>query len=398
LLGLALLAGPVGKCAQFPLHLWLDEAMEGPLPASILRNALVVATGAWVLIKLQPVLALSPVVVGAMFLIGGLSAVGGTLIALTQTDIKRTLSYLVSAYMGVVFVAVGAGATDAALLLLLTYAVSMALLVMAAGVVAWNCITQDITQLGGLWSRRPAAGIAFLTGAVGLVALPPFGGFWPMAQLVAYLWESTPWLGSLVVVVNGLSAFSLGRVFALVFLGRTTQMTERSPEVHWPMVVPMLLLFGFAVHLPIVLGVLSLLPGGAQIAHPAVAVLVLTGAFGCYAGAKWRPVALPWPRVQALLYHDFYTAELYRRSVVAAVDGFSRVVHAADRHLFDGLVNLVGVATLLGGESLKYSTNGRTQFYALTILLGLVVLGLAVALTVPSTVPVTGKLSLAPIR
>ncbi|MFS8859090.1 NAD(P)H-quinone oxidoreductase subunit F, partial [Synechococcus sp. H60.1] len=95
LAGLGLLAGPVGKCAQFPLHLWLDEAMEGPIPASILRNSVVVGTGAWVLIRLQPLYALSPTVLRVMLVIGGLTAVGGAFVALAQIDAKRALSYLV---------------------------------------------------------------------------------------------------------------------------------------------------------------------------------------------------------------------------------------------------------------------------------------------------------------
>ncbi|MEQ8956945.1 MAG: proton-conducting transporter membrane subunit, partial [Coleofasciculus sp. C2-GNP5-27] len=154
LVGLALLAGPMGKCAQVPLHLWLDEAMEGPIPSTILRNAVVVCTGAWVLIKLQPVIAISPVAISATILIGAVTAVGGTMVAIAQVDIKRTLSYLVSAYLGLVFIAVGTGQIQTALLLLLTYAAAMGLLVMSTGTVIWNSITQDVTQLGGLWAKR----------------------------------------------------------------------------------------------------------------------------------------------------------------------------------------------------------------------------------------------------
>ncbi len=98
LIGLAMIAGPIGKCAQVPLHLWLDEAMEGPNPASILRNSIVVACGAFVLIKLEPILALSPVVEDVLIGIGCVTAVGGALVALAQLDIKRTFSYSTSSY------------------------------------------------------------------------------------------------------------------------------------------------------------------------------------------------------------------------------------------------------------------------------------------------------------
>ncbi|MFM6308998.1 MAG: proton-conducting transporter membrane subunit, partial [Dolichospermum sp.] len=138
---LGLIAGPMGKCAQFPLHLWLDEAMEGPVPSTILRNSVVVASGAWVLIKLQPIFSLSPVAASVMVTIGTVTAIGGALIAIAQIDIKRCLSYSVSVYMGLVFIAVGTQQNEAALLLVLTHALSSALLVMSSGGIVWNSVT-----------------------------------------------------------------------------------------------------------------------------------------------------------------------------------------------------------------------------------------------------------------
>jgi len=113
-LGLSLIAGPTGKCAQFPLNLWLDEAMEGPNPAGILRNSIVVSAGAYVLIKLQPVFTLSPVASDALILIGTVTSIGTSLIAVAQIDIKRALCHSTSAYLGLVFVAVGLGHVDIA--------------------------------------------------------------------------------------------------------------------------------------------------------------------------------------------------------------------------------------------------------------------------------------------
>jgi len=185
---LGLIAGPMGKCAQFPLHLWLDEAMEGPIPSTILRSSVVVASGAWVLIKLQPVFSLSPVAASVMVAIGTVTAIGGALIAIAQIDIKRCLSYSVSVYMGLVFIAVGTRQNEAALLLVLTHAVSAALLVMSTGGIVWNSVTQDVTQLGGLWSRRPISGLAFIVGTLGLIGFPPLGSFWALFKLADGLW------------------------------------------------------------------------------------------------------------------------------------------------------------------------------------------------------------------
>jgi len=380
LLGLALMAGPVGKCAQFPLHLWLDEAMEGPIPSTILRNSLVVAVGAWVLVKLYPILALSPVTLATIVAVGAITAVGGSLVAIAQIDIKRTLSYLVSAYMGLVFIAVGAGQLEAALLLVLTHAVSMALLVMSVGAVIWNSVTQDLSQYGGLWSRRPASGLAFLVGIGGLIALPPLGNFWAFLELADGLWETQPWLIGLLLFVNGLVAFGLGRVFGLVFSGTPKPMTERSPEVSWQMVLPMMLLLGFTLHLPLLLQYWSLLPAWKDIDLILALLLTLSSSLA-YLGWRFRPIQLPWQPLQDLLANDFYTAQAYRLSIVAGVSSISRITAFVDHYLVDGLVNLVSQISVVGGEALKYSTSGRIQFYMLTALLGVVVMGAILLMT-----------------
>ncbi len=378
LIGLALIAGPMGKCAQFPLHLWLDEAMEGPIPASILRNSVVVATGAWVLVKLEPVLALSPLAMNACIFIGGVTAVGGAMIAIAQIDVKRALSYLVSAYMGVVFIAVGVGETKAALMLVLTHAVAMALLLMPVGGVIWNCITQDQRQYGGLWARRPMSGLSFLVGLAGLVALPPFGTFWSMLELADGLWNTHPWLVGLLLVVNILTAFGLTRVFSLIWGNEPKPMTARSPEVFWPMTLPMMILMGFTLHLPLVMQATGLLPSWAEINQDVALLLFWSSVFGIGLGgvvylnqAIAKPVQLPWKGVQDLLAYDFYTRDLYRSSVVLAVDVVSRITSWLDKYLVDGLINLVGTATAASGQSLRYSTTGKSQFYMLTILLGI---------------------------
>ena len=383
LIGLALIAGPMGKCAQFPLHLWLDEAMEGPVPASILRNSVVVATGAWILVKLEPVLSLSPVVQSTMIVIGSISAIGGSLIALAQIDIKRAFSYLATAYMGIVFIAVGTQQTEAALLIVLTHALSMALMMMSSGAIVWNSITQDLTQLGGLWSRRPVSGSALVVATLGLIALPPFGSFWSMLKLADGLENSGhPWLIAVLLITNALTAFGLTRAFSLVFGGKPKQMSERSPEVHWPMALPMIILSAFTLHLPLILQSLSLLPSWADINTNMALLLIWSSIFGASLSAViylgnyiQKPVQFPIKALQDLVAYDFYTPNLYRNSIVFSVAAVSQLTSWIDRYLVDGVVNLFGLATLLSGQSLKYSTSGQSQFYALTILVGVTVLG-----------------------
>ncbi|PLZ88359.1 NAD(P)H-quinone oxidoreductase subunit F [Fischerella muscicola CCMEE 5323] len=384
LVGLALIAGPMGKCAQFPLHLWLDEAMEGPIPSTILRNSVVVASGAWVLIKLQPVFNLSPIVSSAMIGIGAITAVGASLIAIAQVDIKRCLSYSVSAYLGLVFIAVGTQQDEAALLLVLTHALSAALLVMSTGAVVWNSITQNVTLLGGLWSRRPVSGLAYVVGILGLIGFPPLGSFWALLKLADGLWTTKPWLIGVVIAVNALTAFSLTREFCLVFGGKPKQMSERSPEVGWQMVLPMIILMSFTLHLPLILQSLSLLPSWAELNKDVALLLIWSSIFGCsisgviYLGNVPKPIRLPWKGLQDLIAYDFYTPKLYRMSIVLSVDLISKLADIVDRFVVDGIVNLVGLASIGGGESLKYSTSGQTQFYAFTVLLGVGVLGIFV--------------------
>jgi len=384
LVGLALIAGPMGKCAQFPLHLWLDEAMEGPVPSTILRNSVVVASGAWVLIKLQPVFSLSPIVSSAMVGIGAITAVGASLIAIAQVDVKRCLSYSVSAYLGLVFIAVGTQQDEAALLLVLTHAFSAALLVMSTGAVVWNSITQNVTLLGGLWSRRPVSGLAYIVGILGLIGFPPLGSFWALLKLADGLWTTKPWLVAVVIAVNALTAFSLTREFSLIFGGKPKQMSERSPEVGWQMVLPMMILMSFTLHLPLILQSLSLLPSWAELNKDVALLLIWSSIFGCsisaviYLGNVPKPIRLPWKGLQDLIAYDFYTPKLYRMSIVLSVDLISKLADIVDRFVVDGIVNLVGLASIGGGESLKYSTSGQTQFYAFTVLLGVGVLGIFV--------------------
>ncbi|MCL6753955.1 NAD(P)H-quinone oxidoreductase subunit F, partial [Nostoc sp. CCCryo 231-06] len=385
LVGLALIAGPMGKCAQFPLHLWLDEAMEGPVPSTILRNSVVVASGAWVLIKLQPVLTISPIVSSAMVTIGVVTALGASLIAIAQIDLKRCQSYSVSAYMGLVFIAVGVQQYETALLLVLTHAISAALLIMSTGGIIWNSITQDVTQLGGLWTRRPISAIAFIVGTLGLIGFPPLGSFWALVKLADGLWETQPWLVGVIIAVNALTAVSLTREFGLIFGGKATQMSQRSPEAHWPMILPMMILLGVSLHLPLVLQSLSLLPNWATLNKDVALLLIWSSIFGCsitgviYLGNIPKPIRLPWQGLQDLFAYDFYTPKLYKITIIFGVAKISQLADMIDRLVVDGIVNFVGLFSLLGGEGLKYSTSGQTQFYALTVLLGVGVLGMWVA-------------------
>lgn len=378
LLGLALLAGPVGKCAQFPLNLWLDEAMEGPNPASILRNSVVVACGAYVLINLQPVLALSHTVLTVLMVLGGMTAVGASLVSIAQIDIKRTLSHSTSAYLGLVFLAVGMQQDELALLFLLVHGVAKALLFMSIGSVIMTTSTQDVTEMGGLASRMPATAAAFVVGGLALVGLLPLGGFWAMLQWADAIWSASPWLVGILVLVNGLTTFNLVRVFGLVFWGDSKPKTRRAPEVPWLMAVPMVTLTLFNLFVPALLLQWNLLPNWERLNWSVMALLICSGLVGAGSGGWFylrsrssRPADLIWTSAREFLAYDFCIDRLYKLSVVLGVVQGSRLTAWFDRYIVDGLVNLVGVASLFSGESLKYTISGQSRTYLLTLFLGL---------------------------
>ena len=381
---LALVAGPMGKCAQIPLHLWLDEAMESPLPSTVLRNSVVVIGGAWVLLRLEPLIALSPLVQGVLVVVGGTTALVASLIALGQIDVKRALSFLVSSWLGLLFVAVGLGGIGVADHLLLVYPLPMALMLMSIGTIVISNVTQDLTQLGGLWSRRPLMGIAFLAGAAGLMGLPPFGGFAALRELLELAANSQlPLvLGGLVLITNVLLSAALMRVFGLIWGGRPTPFTARSPEVLWLMVLPTMLLLGLVLHIPqllVHLGVytLSPVPGWGPMGWPLLLSTLVGAGSSAWFYLRPHPLAeLPsgLGGLQHWLAEDMHTEAFYHRTVVALVVGLARLSAWSDRQLVDGFSSGTGGVAMEGARRLSYTTSGRSQTYALSLVLGVLLM------------------------
>jgi NAD(P)H-quinone oxidoreductase subunit 5 len=381
---LALVAGPMGKCAQIPLHLWLDEAMESPLPSTVLRNSVVVIGGAWVLLRLEPLIALSPLVQGVLVVVGGTTALVASLIALGQIDVKRALSFLVSSWLGLLFVAVGLGGIGVADHLLLVYPLPMALMLMSIGTIVISNVTQDLTQLGGLWSRRPLVGIAFLAGAAGLMGLPPFGGFAALRELLDLAAHSQlPLvLGGLVLITNTLISAALMRVFGLIWGGRPTPFTARSAEVLWLMVLPVMVLLGLVLHIPqllVHLGVYKLtpVPGWGPMGWPLVISTLLGAGSSAWFYLRPHPLAeLPsgLGGLQHWLAEDMHTEAFYHRTVVALVVGLARLSAWSDRQLVDGFSSGTGGVAMEGARRLSYTTSGRSQTYALSLVLGVLLM------------------------
>jgi NAD(P)H-quinone oxidoreductase subunit 5 len=257
---------------------------------------------------------------------------------------------------------------------------------MSAGSVIATTHTQDLTEMGGLWSRMPATTTAFVVGAAGMVTFIPLGSFWAMVQWADGFWTVSPWVIGVLLVVNGLTALNLTRVFRLVFWGEAQPKTRRAPEVMWHMALPMVSLTIATLLVPMMLQQWQLLPSWESINWQAVALLSASSGLGVAVGTTiylhkaWsRPVQLQWRFLQDLLGYDFYVDEVYKFTVVFAVNLISKISAWIDRYILDGLVNLIGIVTIFSGQSLKYTISGQSQAYMLTILLGVGLLGLIIS-------------------
>ncbi len=381
LLGIGLIAGPMGKCAQFPMHLWLDEAMEGPNPASILRNSVVVTCGAIVLLKLMPIVALSPSATTVLLAVGAISAIGGALVALAQVDLKRAFSYSTTSYLGLVFIAIALQKPGIALLFLFAHGLARALQFMSVGSIIATTNCQDLTELGGLGSRMPATSLAFLVGGAGLVGLLPLGCFWCYGLMVNNLLSGSPLFAAVFLLTNLLTAANVVRVFRSVFLGRVMPKTRRTPEVIWWMALPMVSLSVIVLLLPWIMQRIDPVPGIASFPLPVALAVAGSGAAGVLIGCLlpqdqfWSRSSLPALRVvQDLLASDFYTPVIYRSTIVSLVAGMARATRWFDLNVVKGLVDGVGRLSLATAEGLKLSVSGQLQSYVLTLIVAIVLL------------------------
>jgi len=382
LLGLGLIAGPMGKCAQFPMHLWLDEAMEGPNPASILRNSVVVTCGAIVLLKLMPVLApLSPLATQVLLVVGTISAIGGALVAQAQVDLKRAFSYGTTSYLGLVFIAIALQRPGIALLLLFAHGLARALQFMGVGsvIAATNC--QDLSELGGIGTRMPATLLAFAVGSAGLVGLLPLGTFWCYGLMLNTLLPQSPAIAAVFLITNLLSALNATRVMRSLFWGPVLPKTKRTPEANWLMALPMVSLMVVVLLLPLIMQRIDPVPGIA--AFPLwIGLLVAGSGLAGVLLALILPQEQFWSRtrqpvvrvIQDLPAYDFYTPELYRRTIVNLVASLARVVLWFDRTVVKGLVDGLGRLSLSTAEGLKLTVSGQLQSYVLTLIVSIVLL------------------------
>src|SRR5450759_1350964 len=261
---LFLFMGAVGKSGQFPLHVWLPDAMEGPTPVSaLIHAATMVAAGVYLVARTWPLFAVSPVAQGVVLVIGTFTALAAATVALTQTDIKRVLAYSTISQLGFMFAALGAGDWRAAIFLLVTHAAFKALLFLAAGSVLHGTGTQDLRQMCGLWKRMPVTTITWIAGGLALAGIPPLAGFFSKDAVIAAVMLRSPVAAIGLLLASLLTATYVARATQLAFFGVSREVRE-AYESPLAMTVP--------------LGVLALL--ACTLGFSATALLEALGAAG----------------------------------------------------------------------------------------------------------------------
>ena len=237
--------GAMGKSAQFPFHVWLPDAMEGPTPVSaLIHAATMVAAGVFLVARMLPLFELAPGVLTAVAIIGLITFVLAGTLAMVMTDIKRILAYSTVSHLGLMMLTLGAGALAAAIFHLLAHGVSKALLFLGAGSVMHGCDEEtDVWKMGGLRHRMPITAATFAIGAASLAGLPPLAGFFSKDEALLGIWKDLgPAFLAVTLIGAFLSALYMARVTLVVFFGRLGPGREGAHESPPVMVAPLCIL------------------------------------------------------------------------------------------------------------------------------------------------------------
>ncbi|HEY5266721.1 MAG TPA: NADH-quinone oxidoreductase subunit L [Acidimicrobiales bacterium] len=398
LIVLTLLLAATGKSAQIPLFNWLPDAMEGPTPVSALIHAATMVTaGVYLLVRMSPVLSMSPDGRATIAIIGGATAFVAATIATSQKDIKKVLAFSTVSQIGYMVMAVGVGAYAAAIFLMVAHAFFKALLFLGSGSVIHSLNgEQDMRNMGGLRKYLPLTFPTFLIGWLAISGIPPFSGFFAKGDVLTKVFEHNKALWVLGVLTAILTAYYMSRLFVLTFLGN-----ERFRKVHphdphespWVMTLPLVILavlsalgglldlpwahssslagflsptFGFV---PAVATSSTFAQWGLALVDLVAAVIGLVAAYTIWRGVAERPRFEPSFLEHVWHWDDFYDATIGRPLTHAAL--FSDDV--IEPRVLDGAVSGVAVGIRRSGEGLRKVQSGFVRQYALAMVLGMAV-------------------------
>jgi NADH-quinone oxidoreductase subunit L len=404
LAGLLIFCGAVGKSAQFPLHVWLPDAMEGPTPVSaLIHAATMVAAGVYMLCRTLFLFNAESLHVIAY--IGGFTSLLAALIAVQQNDIKRIIAYSTLSQLGYMIMAVGLNGPTPAMFHLTTHAFFKALLFLAAGsVIIGMHHEQDIWQMGNLRKKMPVTFWTFLVGALALSGIPPFSGFYSKDSIFAqalkegheYPWIGYPLLG-IAVFVAGLTAFYTFRLFFVVFSGKEkSKAASHAHESPLVMTLPLVVLAVFAAiggfigiannygsqfsadheTLSVVQQLLEpLRTPGPMLIGIAVGLAGIFLAFALYKNANTDPLPAKLGGLATAMKNKFYFDELYEATFIRAHDFLAAVADWIDRWILEGaIIGAIRGGTDLSGRALRLAQTGNLQTYAFLFVLGVALL------------------------
>lgn len=435
LLCLLVFMGPMAKSAQFPLHVWLPDAMEGPTPISaLIHAATMVAAGVFLVARLQPVYAPFPQVQLVIAVVGTITLVLGASIALTQMDLKKGLAYSTVSQLGYMMLAMGCGAPVAGMFHLVTHAFFKAMLFLGSGSVIHAMeevvghepvLAQDMRLMGGLRKFMPVTAGTFFIGCVAISGIPPLAGFWSKDEILGQAFGSFPILWLAGFITAGMTAFYMFRLYFLTFEGefRGTDAAIQANllaaagkppvvdghhggghhashphESGWQMAMPLVVLAVPSVLIGLLgtpwnsrfAGLLDpeeaaemakhfswdeFLPlAGASVAVSLVGISVAVAAYALHKLDLGQAVAARFPALNAFLANKWYLDDINDKLFVQGSRKLARQVLEVDSKVVDGVVNLTGLVTLGSGEGLKYFETGRAQFYALIVFGGVIAL------------------------
>jgi NADH-quinone oxidoreductase subunit L len=412
---LLLFLGACGKSAQFPLHVWLPDAMEGPTPVSALIHAATMVTaGVYMVTRCTPLFAQSVFAQETVATIGGITAAMAGFIAITQTDLKRVLAYSTVSQLGYMFLGLGVGTLagiSSGMFHLFTHAFFKALLFLGAGSVmhAMGGII-DMRHFGGLRRLMPTTSLTFLFGALALAGVVPFAGFWSKDAIMAavheraeesFLYGVLYWVGLATAFAT---AFYTFRAYFMTFWGPERvppeaghHAHESPPEMTMPLVILAFCALVVGMYFEFTHGFAELLHTTPSLAYgefraeaahaeemnlgvAAISTLLAVLGIGVsawlYLGeatqVNWLASTLR--PLYVLSLGKLFIDQIYQVLFVWPLIGLAYVFYGIDQWLVDGLVNLVGKIPPLIGASLRSLQNGMVQFYAIAMVFGVLVL------------------------
>ena len=388
LIAALIFCGAVGKSAQFPLHVWLPDAMEGPTPVSaLIHAATMVAAGVYMLCRVSFLILPSETALTLIAWIGGITAIMAATIAIAQNDIKRILAYSTLSQLGYMVMAVGLGGPTQAMFHLTTHAFFKALLFLGAGsVILALHHEQNIWKMGGLWKKTPITFWTFLIGTLALAGVFPFSGFYSKDEiLLMAMHKSTP-LFIIGTVTAFLTAYYMGRECFVVFFGkpRDKHAYEHAHESPWVMTVPLILLAVFSI----IAGWRGEVPhfldpqGEVEHSNLGYALLLVPLAGFIVAGRiYWKtepsdaPVKTALGPIWTLVENKYYFDELYLWIVKYVQGTIANACDLFDRWILQRLgIGGLSACTSLLGKTVRLLQTGDIQSYAFLFGLGVTVI------------------------